>query len=144
MAYSNIASDRKKRIKKILSMMNKQNKRFIPVAPPLIEMMDLVTSDQEINYLLQMGTGLYDYKVALQNSDMPEEDFQAFFDEMKRKGLVYIENDESGQELYRLNAIAVGWYESMMHYIVGKPEEEASSDANWSVCRQDLALVGTR
>ena len=98
-------------------MMNKQNQRFFPIAPPLIEMMDLVTSNQEINYLLQMGTGLYDYKKALKNSNMAEEEFQPFFEKMKRKGLVYIKNDESDRESYRLNAIAVGWYETMMHYM---------------------------
>jgi len=108
--------------------MNKQNQRFIPVAPPLVEMMDLVTTDDELDYLLQMGTGLYGGEQAAKASGMPDEEFQPFFDTMKRKGLVHIEFDDDGKEEYRLNAIAVGWYEAMMHYIVGKPEEKAFSE----------------
>jgi hypothetical protein len=33
-------------------MMNKQGQRLLPVAPPLVEMMDLVTTDDELEYLL--------------------------------------------------------------------------------------------
>ena len=123
-----ITPARRKKIKTLLGMMNKQNQRLIPVAPPLIEMMDLVISDEEIDYLLQMGTGLYNYKKAAKASKMPIEQFQPFFDRMKRKGLVHIEIDKSGEEEYRLNAIAVGWYEAMTHYIVGKPNERRFSE----------------
>ena len=56
-----------------MSMMNKQNQRLIPVAPQLVEMMDMVTTDQEIDYLLQMGTGLFDYKQAAKTSKMSDE-----------------------------------------------------------------------
>ncbi|MFC1505079.1 4Fe-4S binding protein [Thermodesulfobacteriota bacterium] len=119
---------RKKKIKNLLWMMNKQNQRFIPPAPPLVEMMDLVTTEEELDYLLLMGTGWYDYAQALKAGRMPEGQFQAFFDTMQRKGLVHIEYDREGKEKYRLNAIAVGWYEAMMHYIVGKPEERVFSE----------------
>ena len=126
-----LTSERKKKIKSLLSMMNKQNLRFIPIAPPLVEMMHLVTSNEEINYLLKMGTDLYDYSQAEQASSMPQDQFQPFFDKMQRKGLVHIEYDSDGQEKYRLNAIAVGWYECMMHYIMGKPNEKEFSE-KWS------------
>ncbi len=127
MTQPKMTSQKKKNIKKLLSMMNKQNLRFIPIAPPLVEMMNLVTSDDEINYLLQMGTGLYDYERAAKDSGMPEDQFTSFFDEIQRKGLVHIEYDSKGGEKYRLNAIAVGWYEAMMHYIMGKPNEKEFS-----------------
>lgn len=127
MQQTKITPSRKKKIKTLLSMMNKQNQRFIPVAPPLVEMMDMVITDDELNYLLNMGTGLYDYEDAAQASTMPDEKFQSFFETMKRKGLVHIEFDD-GKEEYRLNAIAVGWYEAMMHYMVGKPQEKEFSE----------------
>ena len=123
-----LTPERKKKIKSLLSMMNKQNLRFIPIAPPLVEMMHLVTSDAEINYLLKMGTDLYDYSQAEQASSMPQDQFQSFFNKMQRKGLVHIEYDSDGKEKYRLNAIAVGWYECMMHYIMGKPNEKEFSE----------------
>ena len=128
MVQSKITATRKKKIKALLSMMNKQNQRLIPVVPPLVEMMDLVTTEEELDYLLQMGTHLHNYEKALKASGMSAYQFQSFFDTMKRKGLVHIEYDETGKEEYRLNAIAVGWYECMMHYIVGKPEEKAFSE----------------
>jgi len=80
MAQSKMTSTRKKKIKTLLSMMNKQNQRFIPSAPPLVEMMNLVTNDDELDYLLQMGTGLYDYEQAAKTSNMSEKQFQSFFD----------------------------------------------------------------
>jgi len=38
-----------------------------------------------------------------------------------------MEYDSDGKEEYRLNAIALGWYEAMMHYLVGKPQEKEFS-----------------
>lgn len=121
-------SSKKKKAKTILSMMNKQNKRFIPIATPLVEMMEMVTSEIDLDFLIKMGTRLYDYEEALSASNMTDEKFHDFFDTMKRKGLVYIDSDSSGKEHYRLNAIAIGWYESMVHYLVGKPQEREYSE----------------
>ena len=128
MATPKISSTRKKKIKSLLSMMKKQNQRFIPIAPPLIEMMDMVTTDEELDYLLPMGTGLYDYDQAVKASAMSEEKFQPFFDTMQRKGLVHSEYDANGKEEYRLNAIAVGWYEVTVHNLMGKPQEKEFSE----------------
>lgn len=122
-----ISSDRKKKIKTILSMMNKQNQRLIPVAGPLIEMMDLATTDDELAFLLKMGTGQYNYEHARKSSSMSDEQFEKFFDTMQRKGLVHVEYGNDGKEQYRLNAIAVGWYECMVHYLMGKPLEKEFS-----------------
>ncbi len=123
MRQPKMASARKKNIKTLLSMMNKQTQRFFPIVQPLVEMMDLVITDDEIEYLLKLGTELYSYEGAAKVNSLPDEQFQSFFDQMKRKGLIHVEFDENGKEKYRLNAIAVGWYEVMMHYIVGKPQE---------------------
>ena len=128
MMPSEMSPDRKKKIKTLLSMMSKQNERIFVIVPPLVEMMDLVIDDAELDYLLQMGTGLFDYHQARKASDMPDDKFKSFFDTMRRKGLIRIELDKNGNEEYRLNAIAVGWYEAMMHYIVGKPQEKAFSE----------------
>ncbi len=104
-------------------MMNKQTQRLFPIVRPLVEMMDLVITDDEIEYLLQLGTKSYSYEEAAKVSNLPDDQFQSFFDRMKRKGLIHFELGENRTEVYRLNAIAVGWYEVMMHYNVGKPEE---------------------
>lgn len=118
---------RKKKIKTVLSMMNKQNKRLIPVAGPLIEMMHLTVTDDELDYLLKMGTGQYNFEHARKFSSMSDAEFDKFFDTMQRKGLVHVEYDVDAKEKYRLNAIAVGWYECMVHYLMGKPHEKEFS-----------------
>jgi len=123
-----MTSVRKKKIKTVLSMMNKQGKRLIPVTPPLVEMMNLTTTDDELDYLLKMGTGLYSYQQASEIADMNDEQFHSFFDTMKRKGLVVIQYNAGGNEEYRLNAIVVGWYEIMMYYLMGKPQEKIFSE----------------
>ena len=128
MEQKKMTSARKKLIKTVLSLMNRQNQRFIPAVRPLVDMMDMVTTDAELDYLAKMGTELYDYDQAVKASHMSNDDFQTFFDTMRRKGLVHSEHDNTGKEVYRLNAIAVGWYEAMMHYIVGKPQEKAFSE----------------
>lgn len=128
MATPKINPARKKKIKSLLALMNKQNQRFIPIAASLVEMMDMVITDEELNYLLQMGTESYDYGQALRISAMPEDQFQGFFDNMQRKGLIHVQDDTSGQQEYRLNAIAVGWYEVTVHNLMGKPQEKEFSE----------------
>ncbi len=91
-------SGRIKKIKILLSMMKKQSQRFIPITPHLTEMMDMTATDEELNYLLPMGTDFYDYDHAVKNSGMTEDRFRPFFKTMRRKGLVHVEYDGSGNE----------------------------------------------
>lgn len=119
---------RKKKIKALLSMMSKQGYRLIPIAMPLVEMMNLFITDNELDFLLRMGRRLYSYQDGLVAGNMPDEKFQPFFDTLKRKGLIHIEHNCGVEEKYRLNAIVVGWYELAMYYIMGKPQEKAFSE----------------
>ena len=74
-----------------------------------------------------MGTESYDYDQALEASFMAEDQFQVFFDNMQRKGFVHVQDDSNGEQEYRLNAIAVGWYEVTVHNLMGKPQEKEFS-----------------
>jgi len=123
-----MTSARKKKIKTLLARMNKQNQRFIIIAPPLMEMMHMTIEDDELDYLLKMGTGLHSFEQVRKISTFDDDRFQKFFDTLLRKGLVHEEIDNSAKSEYRLNAIAVGWYEAMMHYLMGKPQEKAFSE----------------
>jgi Pyruvate/2-oxoacid:ferredoxin oxidoreductase delta subunit len=116
-----------KKIKTVLSMMNKQNQRMVPVVRPLVEMMDMSASEEELDFLIKMGAGLYNCEQAFKAANMPAQAFDAFFDTIRRKGLVHVEYNDDGKELYRLNAIVVGWYEVMVLYAMGKPEEKEFS-----------------
>ena len=95
MNHATIAPARKKKIKTLLWMMNRQNQRFIPPARPLVEMMDLVTTGEELDFLLQMGTGWYDEAHARDVARMPERRFAHFFETLQRKGLVHVEPNVS-------------------------------------------------
>jgi len=128
MELSKMTSARKKKIKTLLSRMNKQNQRFIIIAPPLLEMMHMTIEDDELDYLLKMGTGPNSFEQVRKISAFDDDRFQTFFDTLLRKGLVHTEIDASAKSEYRLNAIAVGWYEAMMHYLMGKPQEKAFSE----------------
>lgn len=123
MADSKIEKGRKKKVKKLLSMMGKQNQRILPITPPLVEMMDLSVSDPELDFLIKMDTTAYSFEQAFAASEMSGEEFNRFFETIKQKGLVHIEHGSFENEKYSLNAIAVGWYEGMMHYLVGDDRE---------------------
>ena len=123
-----ISSARKKKIKKLLAMMKKQNDRFFIIAPPLVEMMDLAITDAELDFLLRMAFSHYDAEAGKSAAGMSDASFKAFFEPIKQKGLVHIEFDAKGNETYRLNAIAVGWYEAQVHYLMGRPEEKLFSE----------------
>jgi len=123
-----IGDSRKKKIKTLLGRMGKQNERFLPVTPPLVEMMDMTATDEELDYLLGLGAGLYSREQMAKFGDMAEERFEPFLDALLRKGLLHVETDRGGKQKYRLNAIAVGWYEVMMHFLMGKPEQKAFSE----------------
>ncbi|MFP4226442.1 MAG: hypothetical protein ACLFRF_06905, partial [Desulfobacterales bacterium] len=62
MTYPSIPPARKKKIKKLLSLMNKQNDRFFLIAQPLVEMMDMSVTDAELDFLLKIGLGHIDHE----------------------------------------------------------------------------------
>ncbi|MGM0451956.1 MAG: 4Fe-4S binding protein [Thermodesulfobacteriota bacterium] len=127
MAEASMSPARKKKLKTLFSRMNRQNNRFFINAPPLLEAMDMVLSADELDYLLKLGTGAHDYESARQKSRMPAVTFEPFFETLIKKGFIHPRPDETGRDWYQLNAIAVGWFETQVHYLNGKPEEAAFS-----------------
>lgn len=119
-----LTSARKKKLRQLADMMNRQNDRFMVIAPPLLEMMDMVLTDQELDFLLKFGRKMYTVREAADLSGLSENLFRPFFDTLNRKGFIHLDFDESGDERYRLNAIAVGWYEAQTHYLIGKEQEK--------------------
>ena len=128
MTKREIAPERKKHIKKLFSLMNKQNLRFIPIAPPLIDMMDMVIEDEELDFLLKMGTASYSFDKVKSLAKTSASNFQKFFDKLQLKGFIHVGHGSDGNEEYRLAAIAVGWYETMIHYSIGKEHEKEFSE----------------
>ena len=111
-------------LRKLVILMNKQNKRFIPPFEPILEAIDLVTTPEELAMLLKMGTGLYSYEQALALSGMSSEKFNPLFEVLKQKAFIKTKYSEAGTEQYTLNPFIVGWFEGIVTYLLGKPEEK--------------------
>ena len=77
-------------LKKLVSLMNKQNKRYFPPFNPLLKTLDFVLSDDELDLLLKMRTDLYSYEQANALSNMNSEKFQSIFDSLIQKGFIGI------------------------------------------------------
>jgi ferredoxin len=116
--------NRKGDLRKLVILMNKQNKRFMPPFDPILKTIDLVITPDELDLLLKMGTDLYSYEQAAALSDMNSEKFNSIFESLKQKAFVGINNTETSEERYTLNPFVVGWFEGQVSYLIGKPEEK--------------------
>jgi ferredoxin len=116
--------NKKSDLRKLVMLMNRQNKRFIPPFEPILESIDLVTTPEELALLLKMGTGLYSYEQALALSGMNTEKFNFLFEALKEKAFIKTNFSETGAEQHTLNPFIVGWFEGIVTYLLGKPEEK--------------------
>jgi Pyruvate/2-oxoacid:ferredoxin oxidoreductase delta subunit len=111
-------------LKKLVVLMNKQNKRFMPPIHELLNTMDLVLAEDELDLLLKMRTDTYAYEEAAALSELGNEKFDAVFESLKRKGFVGIQYTDEREERYALRPIIVGWFEAQVMHLMGKPEEK--------------------
>ncbi len=123
MEINKLTSERKKKIKTLIKLMNSQNERNFPAVLPLIEAMNLVLTPEELDYLVCIGTGIYTYSQASAASTLAGERFEMMFESLKGKGFIKTEYDDSDNEAYTLNPIIVGWIEGQVPFLKDKPEE---------------------
>ena len=64
-------------LRKLVILMNKQNKRFMPPFDPILKTIDLVITPDELDLLLKMGTDLYSYEQVAALSGMNSEKFKS-------------------------------------------------------------------
>ena len=50
--------NKKSDLRKLVILMNKQNKRFMPPFEPILKTIDLVITPEELDLLLKMGTAI--------------------------------------------------------------------------------------
>jgi Pyruvate/2-oxoacid:ferredoxin oxidoreductase delta subunit len=115
---------KKSDLKKLVLLMNRQNKRFFPPVAPLLEVLDLVLTQEELDLLLLLKTGLYTYEQAASASRMHDDGFRPLFESLMQKGFMGIIPGGAGEESYRLNPFVVGWMEAQVPYLMGRPEEK--------------------
>ncbi len=125
MPGKNISLQKKKRdLRELVLLMNKQNKRPFPPVNSFLKIIDLVLTEDELDLLLHLRTDLYSYEQAAAVSDMNGEKFNSLFESLKQKGFIGTRYTETGEERYTLNPFIVGWYEAQVPYLKGKPEEK--------------------
>jgi len=111
MAKTKISKERKENLTALAKLMRTQNTRRIYVTPELIDCFDAVITPDENAYLLRMGTEPQTFEQAAALSDLPKDQFRSFLETMLRKGLIWSEFKENGEEIYVLAPIYLGWFE---------------------------------
>jgi ferredoxin len=100
---------RMKKLRLLAGLMNTRHQNPFPVTGELLGCFDIALSDEEIDFLLAMGTEPYTYEQAASKNDSSE--FQEFFERLVRKGLAWPQEDRDGQRLFALPGIMMGWFE---------------------------------
>jgi Pyruvate/2-oxoacid:ferredoxin oxidoreductase delta subunit len=115
--------NRKNDLRKLVILMNRQNKRFMPPFEPILRIIDMMINPEELGLLLKLGTAVYSYDGAAALSGMNSQKFDPIFEALKRKAFIRIEETQTGEE-YSLNPFIVGWFEGVATYLIGRPEEK--------------------
>lgn len=118
---------KKSDLKKLVMLMNRQNRRFFPPVRAMLESIDYMLTDEELQLLLRLGTDRYSYEQAAAASGLDAAAFVPIFDSVIRKGYIGIKYYETGEEYYTLHPFIVGWFEAHVPYLIGKPEEKEFS-----------------
>jgi ferredoxin len=122
-----VLQNKKSDLKKLVMLMNKQNKRYMPPFDTLLNTLDYVLAEGELDLLLRLGTVVYAHEEALVVSGMSAERFTIMFESLKQKGFIETKYIETGEERYSLRALLVGWFETQIVFLIGKPEEKEFS-----------------
>jgi Pyruvate/2-oxoacid:ferredoxin oxidoreductase delta subunit len=118
---------KKSDLKKLVMLMNRQNKRFFPPFNTLLRAIDQVITENELGILLRLGTDEYTFEQAAARSNMNIDAFKRIFEPLVQKGFIGTTYAESGKERYSLHPVIVGWFEAQVSFLIGKPDEKEFS-----------------
>ncbi len=105
---------RRQRFQQLAQLMRKQSFMMFPVGQKTMEMLDLIVTDQEAEFLLKVGTRGYTEGQLAWLSGMDAASFQPFFQGLLKKGLLSFHGDEPRKRIYHLAAMVVGWVEFVL------------------------------
>ncbi len=103
--------ERRKKLRALARLMNEQNDPSVFVTDELLAVFECVITPEETDYLLAFGTAPHTRDEAAGLLAGEPDRFDAFFEGLLRKGLVWMRRDRSGNETYSLAPILVGWFE---------------------------------
>jgi len=116
--------NKKRDLRKLIMLMNRQNKKFFPPIDALLKTMDFVLTREDLRLLLRLGTDIYSYEQAAAASGIDPGKFKPLFESLKQKGFIGIKYTGADEERYSLHPIIVGWFEAQVSYLIGKPDEK--------------------
>ncbi|KPJ75887.1 MAG: hypothetical protein AMJ54_13515 [Deltaproteobacteria bacterium SG8_13] len=102
---------RKRKLKTLAGMMKQKNRSTMPVTAPLLALLDLVITPEEVEFLLQVGTEPITYTQAVQLCPPGVEQLGPFLDTLLRKGLIWPVEFNTEWARYELAPMLVGWFE---------------------------------
>src|SRR5208283_3167780 len=96
---------------------------------------------------------LYSYEEVAALSSMSSEKFNPIFESLKQKAFIGIKLSETNEERYTLHPFIVGWFEGVVTFLIGKPEEKEFAqrymefftslrNRNYFPVRQVLNVIG--
>jgi ferredoxin len=106
-----IAQGRIDKLRDLAQLMNTRHKSPFPITAELLSCFDVALTDEEVDFLIKMGTEPYTYEQAVSRSDLPENRFRDFFETLMRKGLAWPQESTGKEELFVLPGIMLGWFE---------------------------------
>lgn len=105
---------RRKQLKKLARLFNRQSAYFLPVLRPLLEVLDFVITERQADFLLAMGPSSYsraDLEARVRAHFSPGE-FTACFQELISAALLWSERDAAtGEALFKVPPMMLGWFE---------------------------------
>ena len=124
MNSSTILKEREKRLKELAKLMNTRHQNPYPIAEPLLSCLDHVLDNEELDFLIEMGTDPYTYETALSRSSLPEEPFKGLFEGILRKGYAWPHDTQDGKQWFKLPGFMLGAFEVYLADGVETPEKK--------------------
>ncbi|MCP4752506.1 MAG: 4Fe-4S dicluster domain-containing protein [Proteobacteria bacterium] len=107
-----IPKEREQKLRTLAKLFNKQSVNPPPIVKEVIYCLDIAITPEEADFLLKVGENQYSYDQLRPLADMPDEQFEPFFENLRHKGMLNTKYDEHGERSFKLYAmIPSGWFD---------------------------------
>lgn len=107
-----IPKDREKKLRTLAKLFNKQSVNPPPIVKEIIFCLDIAIAPDEVDFLLKVGENRHTYDQLLALTDMSDEQFKPFFENLRHKGMLNTKYTEDGERRFMLYAmIPSGWFD---------------------------------
>ena len=104
----------KQRIAQLVNLMNEQSETPLFATDEMLHIFDAALNPEHIDFLLKMGGGKLTLPVIQSNVNLPAERFNNLFHHLLDIGIIIELEPEDGKEIFHLNSIFPGWFESYL------------------------------